>query len=323
MTSSPQPAEGSTPGAAAGSQATPQRASAKPLIVALIAVALGLLIALVVSPGSATLGGVPLFLIGAILAFVIQWIAFVPSWLSGTERFYDLTGGLTYVGVTLFLLVASGARGVAAWVAAIMVGIWSVRLAGFLFARVLNNGGDGRFDEIKTQPLRLLQTWTLQGLWVVATASAAWAIITDPSGRGVDAWLVIGGVVWLVGLGVEAVADQQKRVFRAGPGRNGGFISTGLWALSRHPNYLGEIILWLGLAIAAVPSLEGWRWVALISPIFVTLLLTKLSGVPLLERRSEQRWGQDPAYGAYVDRTPILVPWVGRRGIWEKKRSAA
>lgn len=301
----------------------PDRASAKPLIVALIAVVIGLLIALAASTGSAMLGGVSLFLIGAMLAFVIQWIAFVPSWLAGTERFYDLTGGLTYVGVTAFLLIASGARGAAAWAAAIMVGIWSIRLAGFLFARVLSTGGDGRFDEIKTQPFRLLQTWTLQGLWVVATAAAAWAIITDPSGRGVDVWLIIGSLVWLVGMSVEAVADQQKRAFRSGAGRNGGFISTGLWAISRHPNYLGEIILWLGLAIAAVPSLHGWRWVVLISPIFVTLLLTKLSGVPLLERRAEKRWGQDPEYRAYVDRTPILLPWVGRRGLWEKKESAA
>lgn len=302
---------------------SPDRAPAKPLIVALIAVVIGLLIALAASSGSATLGGVSLFLIGAILAFVIQWIAFVPSWLAGTERFYDLTGGLTYVGVTAFLLIASGARGAAAWAAAIMVGVWSIRLAGFLFARVLSTGGDGRFDEIKTQPFRLLQTWTLQGLWVVATAAAAWAIITDPSGRGVDVWLIIGALVWLVGMSVEAVADQQKRAFRSGAGRNGGFISTGLWAISRHPNYLGEIILWVGLAIAAVPSLHGWRWVVLISPIFVTLLLTKLSGVPLLERRAEKRWGQDPDYRAYVDRTPILLPWVGRRGLWEKKESAA
>lgn len=302
---------------------TPQRASAKPLIVALIAVVLGLLIALAGSSGSATWGGVPLFLIGAILAFVIQWVAFVPSWLAGSERFYDLTGGLSYVGVTAFLILAAGGRGAAAWAAAIMVGIWSVRLAGFLFARVLSTGGDGRFDEIKTKPLRLLQTWTLQGLWVVATAAAAWAIITDPSKRGVDVWLVLGGLVWLVGMAVEAIADQQKNVFRSGAGRQGGFISTGLWSLSRHPNYLGEIILWVGLAIAAIPSLDGWRWVVLISPVFVTLLLTKLSGVPLLERRAEQRWGQDSDYRAYVDRTPILLPWVGRRGRWDQKENAA
>ena len=301
----------------------PQQAArpsiAKPLITSAIGVVIGLLISLASSDGAATVGGFPLPLLGGILAFVIQWIAYIPSWLLRTERFYDLTGGITYIGVTAILLGFNADRGGAAIAVALMVCAWAGRLSGFLFARVMRDGKDGRFDLIKTQPARLLQTWTIQGLWVVATAAAAWAVVTDPSGRGWDAWLIIGGVIWLVGMAVEVTADLQKRIFRNGPGRDGGFIGSGLWKLSRHPNYLGEIILWVGLAITAIPSLHGWRWVVLISPIFVILLLTKLSGVPLLERRAEARWGADPDYRAYVERTPILVPFVGRRGLWAKE----
>lgn len=287
-----------------------------PLIVVLVAVVLGAGLAAAGSWQSVRVGGLALFALAVAAAFLVQWIAFVPSSLLRSERFYDLLGGLTYVSLTLALVLLRPEGSVAAWVVGACVVAWSSRLALFLFTRVRRSGGDGRFDEIKESPLRLLQTWTLQGLWVSATAAAAWAVITGPT-RGVDAWLLVGVAIWAVGLGLEVVADAQKRAFAAGPG-TGSFITSGLWSLSRHPNYLGEILLWAGLAVAAVPSLAGWRWVAMISPVFVTLLLTRVSGVPLLERRAEARWGERADYRAYVDSTPILVPWVGRRGPWER-----
>jgi steroid 5-alpha reductase family enzyme len=102
------------------------------------------------------------------------------------------------------------------------------------------------------------------------------------------------------------VADRQKSAFRSDPANAGRFISSGLWAWSRHPNYFGEIVLWVGVALIALPVLSGWQHVTLVSPLFVYLLLTRISGIPPLERRAEEKWGDDPAYRAYVERTPVL-----------------
>jgi steroid 5-alpha reductase family enzyme len=261
--------------------------------------------------GGPRLGAIPVFALCVALAFAINWLVWIPASLWRTERFYDLTGSVTFVAVTALALVATRAPGGAAsvWrvVLAAMVVVWAVRLGSFLFVRVRRDGSDGRFDKIKVHPLAFLATWTLQALWVSMTAAAALAAITVADGLG-GVWAALGVIVWLIGFAIEVVADTQKRRFRADPANAGRFISTGLWSRSRHPNYFGEILLWSGVALMAVPTLSGWRWVVLISPVFVWLLLTRVSGVPLLEARAAARFGDDPAYGAYVKHTPVLVP---------------
>jgi steroid 5-alpha reductase family enzyme len=261
--------------------------------------------------GGPRLGAIPVFALCVALAFAINWLVWIPASLWRTERFYDLTGSVTFVAVTALALVATRAPGGAAsvWrvVLAAMVVVWAVRLGSFLFVRVRRDGSDGRFDKIKVHPLAFLATWTLQALWVSMTVAAALAAITVADGLG-GVWAMLGVIVWLIGFAIEVVADTQKRRFRADPANAGRFISTGLWSRSRHPNYFGEILLWSGVALMAVPTLSGWRWVVLISPVFVWLLLTRVSGVPLLEARAAARFGDDPAYGAYVKHTPVLVP---------------
>ena len=261
--------------------------------------------------GGPRLGAIPVFALCVALAFAINWLVWIPASLWRTERFYDLTGSVTFVAVTALALVAApGPDGEASvWrvMLAAMVVVWAVRLGSFLFVRVRRDGSDGRFDKIKVHPLAFLATWTLQALWVSMTAAAALAAITVADGLG-EVWAMLGVIVWLIGFAIEVVADTQKRRFRADPANAGRFISTGLWSRSRHPNYFGEILLWSGVALMAVPTLSGWRWVVLISPVFVWLLLTRVSGVPLLEARAAARFGDDPAYGAYVKHTPVLVP---------------
>ena len=261
--------------------------------------------------GGPRLGAIPVFALCVALAFAINWLVWIPASLWRTERFYDLTGSVTFVAVTSLALVAApGPDGEASvWrvMLAAMVVVWAVRLGSFLFVRVRRDGSDGRFDKIKVHPLAFLATWTLQALWVSMTAAAALAAITVADGLG-EVWAMLGVIVWLIGFAIEVVADTQKRRFRADPANAGRFISTGLWSRSRHPNYFGEILLWSGVALMAVPTLSGWRWVVLISPVFVWLLLTRVSGVPLLEARAAARFGDDPAYGAYVKHTPVLVP---------------
>jgi steroid 5-alpha reductase family enzyme len=270
-------------------------------------VAVGAGIALAGSSGSVEAGGIAVFAIAAILAYLINWAVFVPSFAARTEAYFDLTGSLTYITVTAVAVVASDGVDARALVVAAAVLIWALRLGSFLFRRVRRDGGDGRFDWIKTNFLRFLMTWTLQGLWVLLTLAAALAVITAEEREDVDVFLVAGMAIWVIGFAIEVTADRQKSAFRADPANDGRFITTGLWAWSRHPNYFGEITLWTGIAITALPILSGWRWLMLVSPVFVVLLLTRISGIPMLERRAEKRWGTDPAFRAYTDSTPALV----------------
>lgn len=283
------------------------------LIGIIAAVVIGALVALAGSDGSTTIGSIAVFAVCALLAYVINWAVYVPSSLAQTERYFDLTGSATYLTVTAAALVLSDDLDTRAVIAAAMVAVWALRLGTYLFRRVRRDGRDGRFDEIKIDPLRFFMTWTLQGLWVLLTIAAALAIITSLERREIGWVAIVGIVVWVVGFAVEVVADQQKSTFRRDPANQGRFITSGLWAWSRHPNYFGEIVLWTGIAIMAIPVLSGWRWVVLISPVFVTLLLTRVSGIPMLERRGQKRWGDDADFQEYTRSTPVLVPRPPRR----------
>lgn len=271
-------------------------------------IVIGVLVALAGSSGSVEVGSFPVFAICAALAYLINWIVFVPSNAAQTEAYYDLTGSITYVSVVAAAVVLSDDLDARAWIAAILVAVWAGRLGSFLFRRVKRDGRDGRFDAIKTNPLRFFMTWTLQGLWVLFTAACALAIITAADRKELEWVGSVGIALWAVGFVIEVVADQQKSAFKRDPANEGRFITSGLWSWSRHPNYFGEITLWVGMAVLALPILSGWRWVMLISPVFVVVLLTRISGVPLLEARGAKRWGDDPDYRAYVERTSVLVP---------------
>lgn len=275
---------------------------------ATVSIALGAIIALAGSQGSTTIGTMAVFALCAVLAYVINWVVFIPSSIKQTERYFDLTGSVTYLLITAAAITLSGAPDARSIIVAAMVTVWAIRLGTFLFRRVRSDGGDGRFDEIKVDPLRFFMTWTLQGLWVLITIAAALAILTSELRRDIG-WIgIIGIAVWIGGFAIEVASDRQKSAFKKNKANAGRFITSGLWAWSRHPNYFGEILLWTGIAIMAVPILSGWRWMMLISPVFVALLLTKVSGIPMLERRADDRWADQADYQAYKSRTSILVP---------------
>jgi steroid 5-alpha reductase family enzyme len=283
------------------------------LIALPVVVVIAALFAVAGSQGGSTVGGLPVFALCVILAFVIQWVVFVPSYLLQTERLFDLTGGLTYITVAVVAVLLSESPDARAWLLAAMVAVWAVRLSSYLFLRIRKAGADKRFDDIKPSFPRFLNTWTLQGLWVTITASAALAAITGATRVELGTVTAVGLVVWVVGIGLEIVADAQKSRFRADPVNKGRFIHTGLWSWSRHPNYFGEILLWVGVAVVALPALRGWQWVTLLSPVFVALLLLRVSGVPMLERAADERWGGEPDYEAYKSGTSLLVPLPPRK----------
>ncbi|GJQ37309.1 MAG: hypothetical protein JETCAE01_33190 [Anaerolineaceae bacterium] len=281
------------------------------LVIFPILILIGWLVALAGSQGSVALGGVPVFAIAVGLAFLIQWLVFIPAYIFQTEKFFDLTGSITYITVTGVALCYSrysvplDARSI---LLAVLVVVWAIRLGTFLFSRIQKAGKDDRFDELKPSFIRFLNVWTIQGLWVTFTLAAALVAITTTTRKELDIFAVVGFLIWLLGFIIEVVADAQKSRFNADPANKGKFIQTGLWSRSRHPNYFGEIVLWIGIAIIALPVLQGWAWIALISPLFVAILLTRISGIPLLQKKADKKWGGQADYEAYKKNTPVLIP---------------
>jgi steroid 5-alpha reductase family enzyme len=280
----------------------------QPLVATAVAVAVGALVAWAGSDGADQWAGLPVFAICALVAYGINWVVFVPSAIARTEKFYDLTGGITYLSVTLVAVLLSSPLDLRAWLVTAAVVVWAGRLASFLFMRISRDGKDGRFDEMKTHAPTFLMAWTLQGLWVLLTAAAALAVITGGNRQPLGLVGIAGIAIWLAGFAIEVVADGQKSAFRADPQNKGRFIDVGLWAWSRHPNYFGEIVIWTGMAVVALPVLQGWQYVTLVSPVFVAFLLIKVSGIPMLEQRADERWGGQEDYERYKANTPVLVP---------------
>ena len=288
--------------------------SSKAIGFTLVALLLGAGIGWAGSQGSAAWGGLPLFAIAGIIIYLIHWLVFIPSYIFQTEHYFDLTGSITYLsslGAVAILHPALDTRGL---VLCLLIAFWAIRLGSFLFTRVKRAGSDSRFDLIKINFFRFLLTWTLSGTWVYVTMAAGLAAVTSAESVGFDVFFAAGLVLWLAGFFFEVIADTQKTRFRADSANEGKFITSGLWSISRHPNYFGEIVLWIGIAVIAFPALSGWQYITLISPVFVIFLLTRVSGINLLERAGKKRWGDDPDYQTYLDSTPALVPYIGKKG---------
>jgi len=284
----------------------------KSLLGSLVAVGVSALIAIAGSNNSLSYAGIPLFMLCASVAFVLHWLGFIPAYIFQTEHYFDLIGSISYVATVALAVMLVPSMDLRALVVGTAVCVWAVRLGSFLFARVKRAGQDRRFTHIKPLFFRFLFTWTLGGTWVFITMAAGLAAMTSQTRVPIDSFFILGALLWIAGFAIEVVADRQKTAFRKDPANAEKFITTGLWSLSRHPNYFGEILLWIGIAVVSLPVLEGWQWVTLVSPVFVSFLLLKISGVPLLENLADARWGDDPAYKEYKARTPTLVPYLGK-----------
>jgi steroid 5-alpha reductase family enzyme len=268
---------------------------------------IGYLIALAGSQSSVEFNGWPLFTICASVSYLLHWLIFIPSYHFQTEHYFDLTGSISYLAAITISFTLNPSSDPRDLIIGSLIAIWAIRLGTFLFMRVKIDGKDKRFTVMKTEFVWYLMTWTLGGLWVFITMAAGLAAITSYKTVALSWPALIGVCLWIFGFMIEIIADKQKRDFKKDPDKKNEFITTGLWAWSRHPNYFGEIVLWIGIALIALPALSGWQLATLISPIFVYVLLTKISGIPLLENRALKKWGSDPDYTSYLERTPKLI----------------
>jgi steroid 5-alpha reductase family enzyme len=237
--------------------------------------------------------------------FLIQWVLFIPAYIFKTEKFYDLAGSSTYIFAVSYILYDSS-QNLTNLILGTAIIVWAVRLGSFLFFRIKKAGEDKRFKEIKQSPTRFFLAWSLQGMWVSVCSLCALTALSTENGVVLNGYLYLGFGLFLTGFLIEIIADKQKSKFRSNLDNKDKFINTGLWSKSRHPNYLGEIILWLGISIMSISSLSGLQYLTLVSPLFTYLLLVYVSGVRLLEESGNKKWGHLNSYKEYVKNTPVL-----------------
>ena len=247
------------------------------------------------------------------LIFAIQVIGFIPSFYLKTEKYYDLFGGLTFVFSVLIMMFLKFRKtndlNIREIILALSVLFWTIRLSFFLFQRVKRVGKDERFDRYKYSFSKFLLAWMTQGLWVFMCLFPTLIVFSSPTNSEII-YLILGGLIYLVGLLIEIIADYQKTVHNKLNNQERKFISSGLWSRSRHPNYFGEFLIWTGITIICFPVFSGFKYLALISPIFIYFLLNYISGVNLLEERAKEKWGNNPEYVKYLKTTPKFFPKI-------------
>jgi steroid 5-alpha reductase family enzyme len=253
------------------------------------------------------------FLVALGISVAVNAVFFAAAAALKTDKVTDLSYSLSFAVLAVVLLLLGHDRGALTVTTAILVVAWAARLGWYLFGRILKTGVDHRFDGMRDHVLKFARFWALQAftVWLVMLPSIR---LFARGARGAPlAASLPGFALWAIGFAIEIAADAQKAAFRRDPANAGRFIATGLWAWSRHPNYFGEALLWWGLFAAAAPSFRGWEFLTAMGPLGLTLLLLFVSGVPLLEKAADRRWGADAAYADYKRRTSLFVPLPPRR----------
>ncbi len=264
-----------------------------------------------ISYGIAHLTGSVIVKNAVLLAYVIHWIAYIPAYVFQTEKFYDLTGSVTYLSVVWFVFLStyqSISLNFGNLILVLLISIWTIRLGLFLFMRIHKAGEDKRFRTIKTSASQFFMTFTISGLWVTLCSMCALVAISSPEGLVMNALTYVGIILFIIGFGIEIVADNQKTAFRSIEANKDSFITSGLWSKSRHPNYFGEVLLWFAIAVISFSSLEGLQLITLISPVFTYILLVYVSGVRMLEDMNDKKWADNEQYKSYKKNTPMLFP---------------
>ena len=256
------------------------------------------------------LTGIELITYAVIISFVLQWTLFIPAYFFQTEKFYDISGSINFILIVIYTYYynyISHGFNLGNLILSFLIFIWAIRLGVFLFLRIQNDGEDKRFRSIKPSMSKFFMTWTLQATWVSICSLCALTGISSDNGIIINNLFFIGLTFFIVGFFLEVIADSQKTKFRKKPKNKNTFINSGLWAYSRHPNYLGEISIWTGISIISFSSLSNLQFVTLISPIFTYVLLVYVSGVRLLEASGNKKWGHLKSYKEYIKKTPRLL----------------
>ncbi len=249
----------------------------------------------------------------------------VPAWLAslrlGNVNLVDSLWSLFFLAAAITYALQSPQQGPRSGLILILVAVWALRLSGHLALRNWGKPEDRRYRAIRANHSpgfawkSLFIVFGLQAVlaWLISLPLHAAIISSTPLGL-LDA---LGVALVLAGLTVETLADHQLARFKRDPANRGRVLDRGLWRYSRHPNYFGEACVWWGFGLLAVAAGAWW---ALVSPVLMTFLLLKVSGVGLMERDIAER---RPAYRDYIARTSAFIPWPPRPAVSSKAREAS
>lgn len=249
-----------------------------------------------------------------ILSFAVQAVFFAFAASLKTDKVTDFSYSLSFALISVILLVVNQSFAPLQILAVSLVVIWAVRLGSYLLSRIIKIGKDARFDDKRDNFPEFLKFWILQALAVWLVLFPITVLLSVKLSAPIGIVAVLGALLWLFGFLVEAIADRQKRSFRDRAENKGRWIDSGLWRYSRHPNYLGEVIQWWGLFAAAMSALPLSLAYVVLGPIVITLLILFLSGVPILEKTAEEKYGANPEYQAYKKRTSLFLLLPPRKG---------
>jgi steroid 5-alpha reductase family enzyme len=259
------------------------------------------------------------FLQTFIIIFLIQALFFLLAYILQTDIFTDFVYGLTFIIVALFFLFLNRSFTITQITLFLMIFSWGARLGVYLFIRILKTKKDERFNQIRKSVFKLAGFWTLQAVTIFIimlpslivltkndSLTQAYFLIQDKSFFYVI--LILGFLIWLTGFLIETIADWQKFKFKSKPENKGKWTNKGLFKYSRFPNYFGEMLCWWGIYIYTLPFLKGFEYLTIISPIYITVLLKYVSGIPILEKKHEEKYGNKKEFQKYKNKTSLLVP---------------
>lgn len=243
--------------------------------------------------------------ISFLIITLVNVLAYIWAYRNQSDHLTDISYSLCFIAVALFFLFGYGDLTAGHIVLTLMVVLWGVRLGGFLFYRIHHMGKDQRFDQFRSSAGGFLKFWLLQSasIWIIALPVLIGLMSENLQ---INIYAII---VWIGGWLLQSIADWQKFTFRStNPASS--FIDYGLYRYIRHPNYAGEILIWISIFWYVSPVLSYWQWLTIISPIWVTILLIGISGIPLIEITNRKKYAGNASFQQYVERTWRLVPFV-------------
>ncbi|MFZ0611650.1 MAG: DUF1295 domain-containing protein [Desulfobacterales bacterium] len=256
-----------------------------------------------------------IILINLATVVVMMIIGWIISLAYRNVTVVDSLWGLGFVLIVWVTFVLSDGYRPRASLIAALVTIWGLRLSLYLTKRNWGKGEDPRYGEWRRQSgdrfwiVSLFKVFLLQAavMWCIALVLQYGQMSPVPGHLTVlDA---VGVIVWMTGFLFESIGDWQLARFKSSPANKGKVMDRGLWAYSRHPNYFGEFLMWWGLFLVTLATPASW-W-TIVSPVIVTVVLLKMTGIPLTEKAITRT---RPQYDDYIERTSAFIPWFPKKG---------
>lgn len=253
---------------------------------------------------------------GLVLVLTMNLIAFPFAYKYQTDKLTDITYSMSFAVIVAYGFIGGlGTQSVPKMILAGLIFFWAFRLGAFLLDRVGKMGGDKRFDNIRTNPVRFFRFFVIQAIsaWVISLPFLFRLMDHNDGFESISSTSPIEWTGWflaVLGLGLESISDYQKNTFKFQKGNEDKLFTGGLFQTIQYPNYLGEMSFWIGIFLASTPALYGARWATIASPIIIILLLLFLSGIPTVEKARKKRHGNDPMYVEYASKTAKLIPGI-------------